>query len=145
MNYFNILNGPTYSLLIKDFWARVGMYDKFAALVEVRNAIENDKSLKGKTRIETGLNEFKCTEIKYVVMGVDIAITKDNIAQVIGVENTGIVKHNSKDGTKFASEIKANLSENQKYFGKVKNLYLPFRLLFKIIISSLIPREGCSD
>lgn len=59
MNYFNILNGPTYSILIKDFWARVGVYDEFAALVEVRNVVENDKSLKGKIMAKMGLKEFK--------------------------------------------------------------------------------------
>lgn len=144
MKYFNILNGPTYSLLIKYFWVRVGVYDEFAALVEVRNVVENDKSLKRKIMAKMGLKEFKSTEIRFSIMGVDISITQDNISQVIGVENISIVKHNSNDGTKFSSEIKPNLSENQKDFGKVKNLHLPFRLLFKIIISSLIPKEGSS-
>lgn len=75
MNYFNILNGSTYPLLVKDFWVRAEVYDEFAALAEERNAVSNDKSLKGKTRAEMGLKEFKCTKIRYAVMGVDISIT----------------------------------------------------------------------
>lgn len=145
MNWFDILNGPTYPLLVKEFWVSIEVYDEFAALAEERNVVLNDKSLKGKSRVETCLKEFKCTKIRYTVIGIDIAITQDNIAQLIGVENIGIVKHNSMDGTKFSSEIKENHFKNQNDYEKVKNLHLQFRLLFKIIISSLVLGEGSFD
>jgi len=32
--YFGMLNGPTYVTLVKDFWARVEVYDVEAALAE---------------------------------------------------------------------------------------------------------------
>lgn len=31
MQFFNILNGPTYPFLVKDFWVRVEVYDEVAA------------------------------------------------------------------------------------------------------------------
>lgn len=85
------------------------MYHQFTAIDEERNTTENDKSLKGKTRAETDLKEFKGTKIISTVMGVIITITQENIAHLIGIENVGIVKCNSKDGTKLAFYIKANI------------------------------------
>ena len=32
--YFDMLNGPTYVMLVKDFWARAEVYDLEAALTE---------------------------------------------------------------------------------------------------------------
>ena len=79
MNYFNLLNGPTYSTLVKDFWVRAEVYDEFSAQTEERMAIQNNKKLKGKTRAEMGLNEFKCIEIRSAVMGLEVTITQDTL------------------------------------------------------------------
>jgi len=46
-------------LLVKDFWIRVEVYDREAAKMEEFEKIEGDESLKGKTRAEMGLEEFK--------------------------------------------------------------------------------------
>lgn len=64
---------------------------------------------------------------------------------MIVVENVSIVKLNSNDKTKFSHEIKENLFELKQDYGKVKNLHLPFRLLFNGIISCLIPKEDIYD
>lgn len=144
MNYFEILNGPTYPHLVKHFWVRAEVCDEFAAHTEERKSISNNEILKWKTRVDMGLKEFEGTWIRSAVTGIDISIIQDNIAQLIGVKNVGIVKLNSKDGTKFASEVKENLFENQKDYVKVKNLHLQFKILFKIISRCLIPMEGRS-
>ena len=46
--YFNMLNGPTYVKLVKDFWVRAEVYDLDAAKIEEHQVVARDPSLKGK-------------------------------------------------------------------------------------------------
>jgi len=73
--YFEILNGPTYENLVKDFWVRAEVYDERAAAREEREKIAGDKSQEGKTREKMRLVEFKETDIRSAVMGISISIT----------------------------------------------------------------------
>jgi len=61
MNYFNMLNGPTYKMLIRYFWVRASAYDKEASVDEEREKILIDPSLAGKSREEMGLEPYKRT------------------------------------------------------------------------------------
>ena len=83
--YFNMLNEPTYVKLVKDFWVRAEVYDVDAAKVEELQVVARDPSLKGKTRKETGLEPFRQTEIRLVVMGIPITITEEVIAKACRV------------------------------------------------------------
>ena len=64
--YFDMLNGPTYFTLVKDFWARAEVYDLEAALAE-----EDD------------------TVIRSSVMGIPITITEEVIAKACRVSANG--------------------------------------------------------
>ena len=55
--YFNMLNGPTYVMLVKDFWVRAEVYDLDAAKVEELQAVTKDPSLRGKTGKEMNLSD----------------------------------------------------------------------------------------
>ena len=57
--YFDMLNGPTYVTLVKDFWDRAEVYDVEAALAEEDEAMIRNPSLRGKTRQEMGLKSFR--------------------------------------------------------------------------------------
>jgi len=87
--YFNMLNGPTYVKLVKDFWVKAEVYDIDAAKVEELQAVARDPSLKGKTRKEMGLEPFRQTEIRSAVMGIPITITEEVIAKACRVAPTG--------------------------------------------------------
>ena len=50
MNYFSMLNGPTYKTLVRHFWVRASAYDKAASKLEEQEKLLIDPSLKGKTR-----------------------------------------------------------------------------------------------
>jgi len=50
MDYFNMLNGPTYMTLVRHFWVRAHVYDKMAAQQEMDEKVLIDSSLAGKTR-----------------------------------------------------------------------------------------------
>jgi len=87
--YFNMLNGPTYVKLVKDFWVRAEVYDVDAAKVEELQVVARDASLRGKTRKEMGLEPFRQTEIRSAVMGIPITITEKVIAKACRVAPSG--------------------------------------------------------
>jgi len=59
--YFDMLNGPTFVKLVKDFWVGAEVYDLDAAKAEELQAVTRDPSLRGKTRKEMGLEPFRQT------------------------------------------------------------------------------------
>ena len=83
--YFDMLNGPTYVKLVKDFWVRAEVYDLEAAKAEELQAVSRDPNLKGKTRKEMGLEPFRQTEIRSAVMVIPITITEEVIAKACSV------------------------------------------------------------
>jgi hypothetical protein len=50
INYFDMLNGPTYMNLIRHFWVRAHVYDHQAAKLEEQEKVLIDPTLEGKTR-----------------------------------------------------------------------------------------------
>ena len=86
---FEMLNGPTYVTLVKDFWIRAEVYDVEVALNEEDKAMIRNPSLRGKTRQEMGLESFKQTEIRSTVMGIPVTITEEVIAKAWRIAPTG--------------------------------------------------------
>jgi hypothetical protein len=58
MEYFNMLNDPTYKTLVRHFWVRAHIYDRNATKLEETEKVMIDPTLKGKTREEMGLEPF---------------------------------------------------------------------------------------
>jgi len=59
MHYFNMLNGSSYTKLVKDFWVRSEVIDEEAAKREEDQKVAEDKKLKGKSRAEMGLLDLQ--------------------------------------------------------------------------------------
>ena len=55
ISYFDMLNGPTYTNLIRHIWVKAHIYDKKAAQQEMDENVLIDPTLAGKTREEMGL------------------------------------------------------------------------------------------
>lgn len=79
------------------------------------------------------------------MMGFDVTITQRDISMMIYVANEGRCFVNTKKSSKHAHLIKLSLFTNSQDFGNVKNMHNVYRLLFRILIGCLIPREGSSD
>jgi len=92
MDYFNIVNGPTYENLVRHFWVRAHVYDKKAAKLEETEKILIDPTLEGKSREEMGLKPFVDTEIRSNIMGIPIFISQDVIVYVIRRASEGSFK-----------------------------------------------------
>ena len=50
MDYFRMLNGPTYEALVRHFWVRAKFYNKAASLSEESQMVLMYPELEGKTR-----------------------------------------------------------------------------------------------
>jgi len=72
IDYFGMLNGPTYLSLVRHFWVRAQVYDRKASQLEMDEKVLIDPSLQGKTREEMGLEPFRCVEIRSSIMGIHI-------------------------------------------------------------------------
>jgi len=64
MEYFNMLNGPTYENLVRHLWVRAHVHDKKAAKLEEIEKVLIDPTLEGKSREVMGLEPFVDTEIR---------------------------------------------------------------------------------
>jgi len=80
-DYFQMLNGPTYVNLVKEFWIRAEVCDVESAKSEESQAVSRNPSLNGNSREEMGLEPFRGLEIKSAVMGIPVSITEGVIAK----------------------------------------------------------------
>jgi hypothetical protein len=150
MYYYDLLNGPIYPYLVKDFWLRAEVYDRDAANRELQTKIDEDpEKNQGKSREELGLEPFTGTVIRSTVMGIKAEIRRETIAQLLNVPNSGKFLVDTDKGsnkvTIYRSEIKNILFETRDNYGKSTNMYIDFRLLFKILTSSVVPRVDGLD
>ncbi|KAK2363164.1 hypothetical protein QL285_088173 [Trifolium repens] len=145
-NYFEMLNGFIYFDVVRNFCNKAYMYDQVAAKEEVRKMIEKDDSLKGKTRAHMGLRPFRGTKISSNLVRIEVVITQEHIAKMLGLDNKGELINQYKAGSKYANSIKKDLfPENTADHGKSANLKPEFLVAFRIIIASIITRGGGTD
>ncbi|MCI28666.1 hypothetical protein A2U01_0049868 [Trifolium medium] len=140
-----MLNGPIYTRMVKEFWMKAEVFDEVSARLEEEELIRKDPKLKGKSREEMGLNKFSGTVIKSVLAGIEITITRQNLAKLLGVEDHGKKISNYKSDIYYRQSIKKELYIVEQAAGKancMKELYI---VLFKVLISNLIPRSGGTD
>ncbi|MCH92401.1 F-box/kelch-repeat protein, partial [Trifolium medium] len=140
--YFEVLNGPIFTNLIKEFWMKSRVYDDVSAKMEVDQLVLKDPSLKGKTREEMGLKAYNGTEIRSVIAGLDITITKAHFAKLLNLEDKGEKISDYKSGLHYRKDIKKEVYEDESLIGKSKGLKSNCLVLFKIFISSIVPRSG---
>ncbi|KAK2381442.1 hypothetical protein QL285_069039 [Trifolium repens] len=147
-NYFEMLNGFVYYDIVKYFWQKATIFDKFNADEEVRKMVEKDGSLKGKTRTQLGLKPFKGKEIRSNIMGINVLITQEHIAKILGLDNEGENVDEYGEKSKHIESIKKDLflpgcANND--FGKAKFMKQNSSFAFKVFLASIITREGGYD
>ncbi|KAK2395053.1 hypothetical protein QL285_056819 [Trifolium repens] len=147
-NYFEMLNGFVYYDIVKYFWQKATIFDKFCADEEVRKMVEKDSSLKGKTRSQLGLRPYKGKEIRSNIMGINVLITQEHIAKILGLDNEGENVDEYGEKSKHIESIKKDLflpGSSNNDFGKAKFMRQNFNFAFKVFLASIITREGGYD
>jgi len=85
-----MLDGPTYSELVKYFWVRAKMFDKRTVDKELRRARAHDPRNANKSRKELGLKEFFETKIRSSVLEALLVVTKGLISKLLKVDESGM-------------------------------------------------------
>ncbi|WJX12395.1 hypothetical protein P8452_02903 [Trifolium repens] len=122
-NYFDMLNGFVYYNIVKKNWNKAYVFDKFDADEEVKKLIAKDETLKGKTRVQLGLRPFKGKEIRSNLLGINVLITQEHVAKVLGLDNEGENVNLYKLKSKYADSIKEDLflaGRRESELGKAK-------------------------
>ncbi|KAK2382617.1 hypothetical protein QL285_070139 [Trifolium repens] len=130
-NYFEMLNGFVFYDIVKNFWNKAYVFDKFDAEEEVRKMVEKDNSLRGKTRVQMGLRPFKGKEIRSNLVGIDVLITQEHIAKVLGLDNEGEKVNLYKGSSKYVDSIKEDLfpaNTRDSEFGRAKYMKKEYNL-----------------
>jgi len=142
--YFDMLNGPTYVTLVKDFWTMAEVYDVEAALDEEDKAMIRNPSLRGKTRQEMGLDSFRQTEIRSTVMGIPIIITEEVIAKACRVAPTGRFLWNITRKHPLISSYTSVVLKGDSAT-KLVNIDNNHRMLLKFLTECFLQKGGGSD
>jgi hypothetical protein len=143
MDYFNMLNGPTYKNLVRHFWVRAQVYDRKAAQAEMDEKVLIDPTLAGKSRKEIGLEPFIVTEIRSSIMGIPVFVSQEVIAYVIRRPSG----RSFKDGLDNNKNSPWNEVVNRSMFNSKKkcaycDLTMEKKLLLKIQNENLLPKGG---
>jgi len=138
--YFEMLNGPTYVTLVKDFWVRAEVYDLEAALDEEDKAMIRDPSLRGKTRQEMGLESFRQTEIRSTIMGIPVTITEEVIVRACRVAPTGRFLWNITGKTPL--DVKLHICGSERRFSNQAGEYRQQPQDASEILNRMLSSEG---
>jgi len=142
--YFEMLNGPTYLTLVKDFWVRAEVCDVDAAKGEEHKVVIRDPSLKGKTRQEMGLESFRQTEIRSSVLGIPITITEEVIAKACRVAANGRFIWNANRNHPFLESYKGVVLKGNSST-KLVDIDGQHRMLLKFMTECFFQKGGGSD
>jgi len=142
--YFNMLNGPTYSKLVKDFWIKAEVYDLDAAKDEEDEAVIRDPSLKGKTRQEMGLESFRQTKIRSTVIAIPVTITEEVIAKACRVTPTGRFLWNITGKHPLMASYTSVVLKGDSAT-KMVNIDNSHRMLLKFLTECFLQKGGGSD
>jgi len=143
INYFDMLNGPTYMNLVRHFWVREKVKDRKAAQLEMDEKVLLDPGLAGKTRKEMGLGTFTVTEIRSSIFGISVFISEEVIAWVIrrafkGRFISGLDNNKKSTWNDTMNKTMFNSTKKGKYF----DLSMEHKLLLKIQNENLLPKVG---
>jgi len=130
-DYFTMPDGPSYENLVRYFWVRAEIFDKYAAQAEVDQMVLVDPSLEGKTREELGLKEFTKTEIHSNIMGIPITIIEEVIARACIKEAEGSFQGDMKKTSSWKPIVIQTLFKGKEK-GKYVNMEKEHKVLQKL-------------
>jgi len=142
--YFEMLNGPTYVTLVKDFWVTAEVFNVDAAKDEELKAVIRDLSLRGKTRKEMGLESFRQTEIRSSMMGIPITIIEEVIAKACRVTASSRYIWNANKNHPLLDSFKGVVLKGNSST-KLVDIDGQHRMLLKFMTECFFQKGGGSD
>ncbi|KAK2409584.1 hypothetical protein QL285_045000 [Trifolium repens] len=140
--YFDVLNGPTYTELVKEFWMKASVITRDVHNRRIREMVEENPELRGKTPEQMGLRPFVSTEIESFVAGFRISIRLCHILEALKLERGGLVlKHTDEAGPDVEEYIFKPKADPKDKFEWTNNC----KIIYRILIDSVLPKLGGTD
>ncbi|KAK2422097.1 hypothetical protein QL285_032656 [Trifolium repens] len=140
--YFDLLNGPTYTEPVKEFWMKASVINRDMYIQRIKDMVEEKPELQGKTPEEMGLKPFISTEIESFVAGFRVSIRLCHICEALKIDRGGLVIRNSdevgSDVEEFIFKPKADPKDKFEWTNNCKVIY-------KILIDSILSKLGGTD
>ncbi|WJX88251.1 hypothetical protein P8452_70359 [Trifolium repens] len=140
--YFDVLNGPTYTELVKEFWMKASVITRDVHNRRIREMVEENPELSGKTPEQMRLRPFVSTEIESFVAGFRISIRLCHILEALKLECGGLVlKHSDEAGPDVEEYIfkpKVNPKDKFEWTNNCK-------IIYRILIDSVLLKLGGTD
>ncbi|WJX25945.1 hypothetical protein P8452_14932 [Trifolium repens] len=140
--YFDLLNGPTYTELVKEFWMKASIINRDVYIQRIKDMVEEKPELQGKTPEEMGLKPFTSTEIELFVAGFRISIRLCHICEALKIDRGGLIIRNSdevgSDVEEFIFKPKADPKDKFEWTNDCKVIY-------KILIDNILSKLGGTD
>ncbi|KAK2415967.1 hypothetical protein QL285_038404 [Trifolium repens] len=140
--YFDLLNGPTYTEMVKEFWMKASVITRDVYNKKVREKMEENPEFKDRTPEEMGLRSFISTEIESFVAGFRISIRLCHILEALKLKRDGvIIKHTDEAGPdvdEYLFKPKTNPKDKFEWTNNCK-------IIYRILIDSVLPKLGGTD
>jgi hypothetical protein len=142
MYYFDVMNEPTYTELVKEFWMKASVITKDKYIQRIKDMIKEKPELEGKTPKEMGLKPFVSTEIESFVAGFRISIRLCHIYEALKLESGGLIIRNAEEiGSDVEEFIYKPKADPKDKFEMTNNC----KVIYKILIDSIMSKLGGTD
>ncbi|WJX57719.1 NADH:ubiquinone reductase (H(+)-translocating) [Trifolium repens] len=140
--YFDLLNGPTYTEMVKEFWMKASVITRDVYDRKVKEKMKENPEFKERTPEEMGLRSFISTEIESFVAGFRISIRLSHILEALKLKRDGvIIKHSDETGPdvdEYLFKPKTNPKDKFEWTNNCK-------IIYRILIESILPKLGGTD
>ncbi|KAK2424334.1 hypothetical protein QL285_034706 [Trifolium repens] len=140
--YFDLLNGPTYIEMVKEFWMKAYVITRDVYDRKVKEKMKENPEFKERTPEEMGLRSFISTEIESFVAGFRISIRLSHILEALKLKRDGvIIKHSDETGPdvdEYLFKPKANPKDKFEWTNNCK-------IIYRILIESILSKLGGTD
>ncbi|KAK2429016.1 hypothetical protein QL285_027491 [Trifolium repens] len=142
MYYFDMLNGPTYGEVVKEFWMKASVITKAKYLERMVEMAKEKPELIGKTPAEMGSKPFVSTEIESYVGGFRIAFKEDHINEALKLSEGGLIFKATDSVTEDVDDFLFKPKVNPDYKTEWKDLS---KVIYRIFINSILIKLGGTD
>ncbi|WJX33985.1 hypothetical protein P8452_22141 [Trifolium repens] len=136
--YFDLLNGPTYTEMVKEFWMKASVITRDVYDRKVKEKMKENPEFKERTPEEMGLRSFISTEIESFVAGFRISIRLSHILEALKLKRDGvIIKHSDEAGPDVDEYLFKPKTNPKDKFEWTNNCKIIYRILIESILSKL--------
>jgi hypothetical protein len=142
MYYFDILNGHTYTELIKEFWMKASIITRESYNTNLEKLLQERPELRGKSPVEMGLRPFVGVEIESYVVGLRVSIRLEHIYEALKLSPVGLFL---KTTDSVASDVTLFIYKKESESKSNTELTNLCKVIYKIFIDSIVPKLGGTD